>query len=163
MAQRSWIQAVRQHHGIEHATLTLLSRRFPQTRAFARSDSRGFVVYGDVATVDLRAAAEEAVARLEAGEDGLAVHPNCGTNLVTAGVLSGLAAFIAGGGQKRSLWDRVPSAVLAATAALMVAPPLGRWTQVNVTTSPQVSGLRVVAVRRCDTGPFVRHRVVISS
>jgi hypothetical protein len=163
MARRSWLQAVRQHHGIEHATLTLLTRRFPRARVFARSDPRGFVVYGDVDTLDLRAAAEEAVARLKAGEDGLAVHPNCGTNLVTAGLLTGCAAFLASGGDKRPLWDRVPRAILAATAALIVAPTLGRWTQIRVTTSSRVDGLRVVAVNRCDTGPLVRHRVVISA
>ncbi len=163
MTQRSWVQAVRQHHGIEHATLTLLSRYAPQVQLFARSDSRGFVVYGDVATMELRAAAEEALARLEAGEARLAVHPNCGTNLVTAAVLSGLAVLLTAGDSKRSLWDRAPGAVLAATAALMVAPPLGRLAQAKVTTSPQVGGLRVVDVKRCDTGPLVCHRVVISA
>ena len=116
-----------------------------------------------MATIDLRAAAEEAVARLKAGEDGLAVHPNCGTNLVMAGVLSGLAALIAAGDPKQSVWDRAPRAVLAAMAAMMVAPPLGRMAQARVTTSARVDGLRVVAVNRCDTGPFVCHRVVIST
>jgi Domain of unknown function (DUF6391) len=163
MTQRSWVKAVRQHHGIEHATLTLLNRRAPATHLFARSDSRGFVVYGDVATMDLRAAAEEAVARLKAGEAGLAVHPNCGTNLVTAGMLSGLAVLLATSDHRRSLWDRAPGAVLAAMTALMAAPALGRWTQANVTTSPQVEGLRVIDVIRCDSGPLVRHRVVIST
>jgi hypothetical protein len=163
MVQRSWVQAVRQHHGIEHATLTLLSHRFPQTPLFARSDPRGFIVYGDVDTIELRAAAEEAVGRLQAGEDDLAVHPNCGTNLVTAGVLSGFAVLLTSSDQRRPLWDRIPSAILAATAALVVARPLGRLTQARITTSSQVVGLRIAAVKRVDAGPLVRHRVVIST
>ncbi len=100
---------------------------------------------------------------MKAGEARLAVHPNCGTNLVTAGVLSGLAVLLATNDNKRSLWDRAPGAVLAAMTALMAAPPFGRWAQANVTTSPHVQGLRVVDVKRCDTGPLVRHRVVIST
>jgi hypothetical protein len=156
------MQAVRQHHGIEHATLTVLSRWYPQARLVARSDGRGFVVYGAVDTLDLQAAVEEALARLNAGESSLTVHPNCGTNLVAAGVMSGVAAFLAGSGEDRSPWERIPAAILAATAALLVAPPVGRWAQARVTTSPEVNGLRVAAVTRLDTGPIIRHRVVIA-
>jgi hypothetical protein len=159
---RFWAQAVRQHHGIEHATLTVLSRRCPQARLVARSDGRGFVVYGAVDTGDLRAAVEEALARLHGGESGLAVHPNCGTNLIAAGLMSGVAALVAGGGDERSPWQRIPTAVLAATAALIIAPPVGRWAQARVTTSPQVDGLSVAAVKRLDIGPITRHRVLIA-
>lgn len=162
MARRDWLQAVRQHHGIEHATLTVLSRRYPHVRLAARSDPKGFIVYGDVDTIDLKEATEEALARLTAGEEALAIHPNCGTNLVTAGVLSGVAALVAVSGEKRSLWDRVPAAILAATAALLVAPPLGRFAQEKVTTSPRVAGLRVVSVTQLGVGPIPRHRVVIA-
>jgi len=162
VAQRFWVQAVRQHHGIEHATLTVLSRRYPQTRLVGHSDGRGFVVYGKVDTQDLQVAAEEALARLNAGESNLTVHPNCGTNLIAAGFMSGMAAFLAGSREDRPLWERVPAAILAATAALLVAPPIGRWTQARVTTSPEVDGLRVAAVSRLDVGPIIRHRVVIA-
>lgn len=163
MEQRSLVQAIRQHHGIEHATLTVLSQRFPQVRVAARSNARGFMVYGEVDTLDLRDAAEEALARLGSGERSLSVHPNCGTNLVAAGLMSGLAACLAASGDERPVWDRVPAAILAATAALAVAPRVGRWAQSRVTTSPQVTGLRVVSVTRVDVGPLTRHRVVIAS
>lgn len=163
MVRRDLVQTVRQHHGIEHATLTVLSRRRPGVRVAARSDPKGFIVYGEVDTLDLKAAAEEALARLNAGEGTLAVHPNCGTNLVAAGVLSGVAALAAVSGERRSLWDRVPAAILAATAALLVAQPLGRWTQEWVTTSSRVTGLRVASVIRFDAGPVTRHRVTITS
>jgi len=162
MESRSVIRTVRQHHGIEHATVTLLSRRLPGITVAAHSDSQGFTLYGDVSSDALRGTVEEALARLQAGESSLALHPNCGTNLVTAGVLSGLAAFFAGSGRNRSLWDRVPSAILGAMAALLVAVPLGSWVQKNVTTSSEVDGLRLVSVTKLADKPVPRHRVTLA-
>ena len=161
MARRALIQRLRQHHGIEHATATVLARRAPGVPLVARSDGDGFVVYGEVDTAVLRAAAEEALSRLQAGAAELAIHPNCGTNLVTAGALSGIAALLGAGGRKRSLWDRVPGAILGATLALTMAIPLGRWMQLNVTTSSDVRQLRIAAVTRLENGPVPRHRVLV--
>lgn len=158
---QSPVYTLRQHHAIEHATVTLISRRAPGAQVVARSDLQGFMVYGNVETAILRATAQEALTRLQAGEAELAVHPNCGTNLVAAGMLSGLAALAAGSGRNRPLWDRVPSAILGATLALIVAMPLGRWAQANITTTSQVDGLRVISVIKIADGPMARHRVVI--
>jgi hypothetical protein len=158
---RKLTQRVRQHHAIEHATLTLLSQRQPDTQAVARSDAQGFMVYGDVETSALQRVAQEALTRLQAGETKLAVHANCGTNLVTAGALSGLAALLVGAGRNRSFWERLPGAVLGATAALVLAGPAGLWMQANVTTTPRVDGLRIDSVSRMDGGPVIRHRVRI--
>ena len=155
------LHRLRQHHGIEHATMSLLSRRTPGIQLAARSDFEGFSVFGEVDTAALRAAAEEALARLQAGQADLAVHPNCGTNLVTAGTLAGVAAFVAGSGRQRSAWDRLPSAILAATLAMIAAVPLGRLMQEHVTTSPDVADLRLIEVARLNGGPVMRHRVVI--
>ena len=152
---------LRQHHGIEHATVTLLSRRLPGTFVAARSDLQGFVVYGNVDALTLRTAVEEALGRLQHGERQLAVHPNCGTNLVVAGMLSGSAAWLLSSGRKRPWWDRLPGAILGATLALFIAPPVGRWAQENLTTSPDVAGLCVGEVVKLDRGPVTQHRVVI--
>lgn len=152
---------IRQHHALEHATITLLSRRLPGVQLVARSDFQGFIVVGNVDTATLAATTDEALARLHAGEERLAVHPNCGTNLVTAGVLSGVAAFVATSGRSRSLADRLPSAVLAATFALLAAAPAGRWAQVNLTTTPHLEGARLGDVRKLEGGPVTRHRVYI--
>lgn len=158
---RRMARRLRQHHGIEHATVTLLSRRLPGTFIAARSDLQGFIVYGDVDVLNLQAAAEEALQRLQEGERGLAVHPNCGTNLVVTGLLSGSAAWLLSSGRKRPWWDRLPGAILGATLALIIAPPIARWAQENITTSPEIADLRVGDVVKLDRRPIAQHRVVI--
>lgn len=160
MAKRSLGQILRQNHAIEHGTVTLLSQRIPGVSLMGRSDLQGFTLFGDVETSIIEEASNEALARLQAGESRLAVHPNCGTNLVTAGMLSGLAVMFAASGRERSWADRIPSSLLAATLALIVAVPAGRWMQENVTTSPHVEGLRITGVVR-QGGPVTRHRVMI--
>jgi hypothetical protein len=161
IAPRLMARRLRQHHGIEHATVTLLSRRLPGTFIAARSDLQGFIVYGDVDVLTLWVAVEEAMGRLQQGERGLAVHQNCGTNMVVSGLLSGSAAWVFSSGRKRPWWDRLSGAVLGATLALLVAPPIARWAQENITTSPDVVDLRVDDVVRLNGGPVTRHRVVI--
>jgi len=101
--------------------VTLNQPRAPGAQVIARSDLQGFMVYGDVETAILQATAQEALTRLQAGESNWAVAFQLRTNLVAAGMLSGLAALAAGSGRNRPLWDRVPSAILGATLALIVA------------------------------------------
>lgn len=162
MGGSTMIDRLRQHHGIEHATVTLLSRRLPGVQVVARSDFGGFLVYGAVDTAELRASAEDALARLQAGDRMLAVHPNCGTNLAAAGVLTGAAALLAGSGQKRSFWwERLPSAILAAILALVIAPSVGRWLQEHVTTSADVHDLHIASVAPVNGFPGTAHRVAI--
>ncbi len=161
--QMSLLHRLRQHHGIEHATVTLLNQRLPGVQIVARSDLDGFVIVGELSRETLTAAVEEALGRLRAGERHLTVHPHCGTNLAAAGVLSGVAALAAGSGERRSLWwERLPGAILAATLALMIAPAVGRWLQEHVTTSSQVAGLRIARIERVAGSPVTAYRVVIA-
>ena len=80
------IDRTRRNHGLEHATITLLSQRQRGLSMVGRSTPNGFYLYGDVSTEALAEAAAAALARMRAGEHHLAVHPNCGTNFVTAGL-----------------------------------------------------------------------------
>jgi hypothetical protein len=163
MSSRSPAQRLRQHHAIEHASITVLSKLMPTTHLVARSDLLGFIVYGDVDSELLREASEQGLSRLQAGESSLAVHPNCGTNLVAAGMLSGVAALLAGSaGRDRSWMERLPSAILGATVGLILAQPFGSWLQQNVTTSPEVEGLQIASVTRLGEAPVVRHRVSVA-
>ncbi len=161
MALFNLAQRLRQHHAIEHATVSLVSQRLPGVQVVARSDAAGFLVFGEVPAGTLVTLAEEALARLQAGERALAIHPNCGTNLVTAGALSGIGALLMTRGRDRSWWDRVPSAMLGATLALILAVPAGRWVQENVTTDAEVAGLRIAGVKRLTDGSVPCHRVTI--
>jgi len=151
------VRTVRRNHAAEHATITLLSQRRSVGRLIARSTPGGFIVYGDVNTQTLRQAAEDALARLQAGEASLAVHPHCGTNTVVGGILTALAALLILG--RRPQWDRLPFLLLGTTFAIIAAQPLGRLAQRYITTSPNLGQAWVASVRRVRPGV---HKVTIA-
>jgi hypothetical protein len=129
------------------------------------SDAGGFWILGDVPIEDIQDAVDEALGRLRAGEQRLAIHPNCGTNFATAGVLAGLAAGAAmlGGNSNRDRIERLPLAALFATLALIVAQPLGNLIQEQVTTSGDPGELRVVEIVVNRRGRWRAHRIVTRS
>ena len=153
---------IRQNHAVEHATIHVLSSRYPHQQLMGRSSLlSGFVIYGSLPTEEVASAAQEALARLQGGEEQLAVHPWCGTNLAVTGVLAGLAAFATTLGRPRSRWDRLPLALIAATIAAIVARPLALTVQERVTTTPKVQGLQVGKVSRQGLGELVAHKVTL--
>lgn len=137
---------VRQNHALEHATITILSRHVQDLRVSARSTSRGFTIFGDVDLGQLRRALDEALRRLQAGETQLAIHPNCGTNLVvgvsflTLGTILGMASSRAR--------TRVASAALSSVAGIAAARPVGQLVQKYITTLPDLRGVRVTEIFR---------------
>jgi len=156
---RSLAERLRQNHAVEHATIHLLSRRNPSLRLVGHTTVSGFLLYGQVATETVVETVMEALDRLRHGENDLAIHPNCGTNIVVGGVLAGLAAWLATSRQRRSFWEQVPTALLAATAALVIAQPLGMLFQERITTSPAVGDLRLREVVSGQWGTTMAHRV----
>ena len=150
------ISTVRRNHGIEHATVHILTARDPSTRLIGRADTTGFNIYGDVPTDALVSAAHEAVERLQNGERALAVHPRCGTNLLVAGVLTAVAAaFVLG--RKPSI-KKLPDVILATTFAAFAAQPVGMTLQERVTTSPDAMGAHIAGVRQSQMGQIqVQH------
>lgn len=151
----------RRNHGLEHATIHVLSARVHGLRVAGRSQPNGFFLYGDLKTEDVASAVNEALRRMQAGESRLAVHPGCGTNMVTAGVLAGALAFVASAllGRRARWYDRLPNATLGGVAGVALAQPFGPWLQANVTTSADMRGMRVRHIRRNQTGPMVTHFV----
>ncbi len=137
---------IRQNHALEHATITILSGMVPDLRVSARSSSRGFIIFGDVDLGQLRRALNEALSRLQAGESQLAIHPNCGTNLVvgfamlTFGTLLGMTSS-----RPRT---RVASAAISSVAGIAAARPLGELVQKYVTTLPDLEGVYVTDIFR---------------
>jgi len=154
-----FIAAIRQNHALEHATIHVLTQRNPYLHLVGRTTPRGFLIYGDVETELVAEAASEALARLQAGETGLAVHPRCGTNIATAGVLAGLSAFAVASVRSKSRLARLPQILLATTVAIIVAQPLGLILQEYLTTSPRVEGVRIEKIIRQQLGKIVMHRV----
>ena len=159
------IRRIRQNHAVEHATITVLMARARDVSLLGgRSNHRGFHVYGQVETAALEAAVAEALARLQGGEAGLAIHPNCGTNLVASGTLAGLAVMTTTAiarRQRASVIDRIPLGILAATAGIIAGRPVGFRLQRSVTTLADVSDLRLGPITRRQIGRFIQHFVTL--
>lgn len=154
----------RRNHGLEHATVHVLSARYPGITVIGRSTPNCFYIYGELTAEQVHSAATEALARLIAGESHLTIHPGCGTNLVASGMLAGTAAFAAMNvGRRRSRWEALPTVILAATLALLLAQPIGPLLQQRITTSADVAGAEIVSVQRVHTIGLPVHRVEVWS
>lgn len=157
------LMRIRRNHGLEHATIHMLSAKYPHTPIAGRADVSGFYILGRLPTDAIAEGAEEAAARLRAGEGHLAVHPNCGTNFLTAAVLAGLACFasLLGGNTNRvrDRLERLPLAILATVLALIVAQPLGSAAQRHVTTSSEIGALSIGEIQRIRRGRTTVHRI----
>ncbi|MBI3287611.1 MAG: hypothetical protein HYZ68_06140 [Chloroflexi bacterium] len=154
------VARTRRNHGLEHATVHVLTQRSPHRHLIGRSTAEGFFIYGELDTEELAEAASEALARLQAGERGLAIHPRCGTNIVVAGVLTGLTSLLAWGGRGR-WWFKLPRLILATTAAVVAAQPLGFLVQEHITTSPDLNGVAIRGITRGQFGGTPVHFVQI--
>ncbi|MCL0038830.1 DUF6391 domain-containing protein [Dehalococcoidia bacterium] len=154
------VNAIRQNHALEHATIALLRRRLEgKVRLIGRSGLTGFEIYGDIPTRVLEEVAPEALRRLQEGEEELAISPACGTNLVVAGLAVGAASMIAGRG--RSGLGKFISLVEAAILAILVAQPLGRLAQKHLTTRADLADVSTVRVTKRGAGKWARHRVEV--
>ena len=158
------ITRIRRNHGLEHATVHLLSQRHTQLALVGRSDWNGFTLYGPLDTFEVNQAAHEALHRLRQGETNLAVHPRCGTVLATTGLLTSLAAFLAisldsSHPRGRFRWTAIPMAVMAATLAAILAQPIGLMLQERYTVSGNPGKLKIKGVSRKLVGHLVVHRI----
>jgi len=118
------IRRTRQHHAIEHATIHLLSERFPHQRFSGHSNPKGFIIWGDVSMEDLEEKVQEALARLQEGEQHLAIHPHCGTNLAITGLCLTVAALVLSY-DRRTLAQRFTTTFTLMLAVLLFSRPLG--------------------------------------
>ena len=142
-----FILRVRRNHGLEHATIHILNRQNYQLSG--RSSEGGFILLGEAPTELVESAVIEALERMKAGERKLAIHPNCGTNLVTTGFLATAVAFLgfAGRGLRKS-WERFPTMMLAMMAVVLLSTPLGMSLQRHFTTEGDLGDLELVSVTR---------------
>jgi hypothetical protein len=124
---------------------------------------KGFWLLGDVPTENVEMAVAEALQRMKAGEKNLAVHPNCGTNLATAGTMAGVAgatAMFGVGPRKRDKLDRLALAATLATLTLIFAQPFGMFLQKHLTTSGVPGNLEVVEIIPTQRGKLKAHRIL---
>jgi len=164
--ENALILRVRRNHGLEHATIHILNRQ--RYVLSGRASAGGFLVYGDVPTEKLERAAHEALQRMKSGQSYLALHPNCGTNLVTTGLLlTGVGALGFVGTNRRAAWGRFPIVMLLMMATSFYSLPIGMSVQKHITTSGEPGEeMQVVAVKRramplpLRDKPLVVHEVI---
>ena len=165
---RHQLGRIRRNHGLEHATIHMLSEKHKQFSAQGNSNHQGFSlnIYGDITEEDVAVAVAEAHRRMKEGDKKLAVHPNCGTVLLTTATMGALASQSAFSleqrRQRRSQMDfsvffnGLPAAILAGVLSLILSKPLGLALQEKFTTDGNLGDLEVVSVRKVGASPVTR-------
>ena len=156
-----YILRTRRNHGLEHATIHILGRG--QYKLSGRSSDDGFMLIGSVPTERVESAVQEALQRMQAGEHKLALHPNCGTNLVTAGFLATTVAWLGFAGRGwRSGWNRFPQMLILMMAVVLLSRPLGMSLQLHITTEGDPGDMQVTGVKReLVTLPFTGQQLTL--
>lgn len=140
--------AVKQNHALEHATIVLLSRQFPNVRLAGISFAAGFFVFGDLPTEAVLPAARSALELLRTTSPELAIHERCGTNLAVTGVLTGLTAMTVA--RLRRPYGSVNNVIMATIAAMIASRPLGLSVQRHVTTQTPNASMTITGVKRLN-------------
>jgi len=154
----NFVTTLRQNHALEHATISVLTRKVGlNVRMVGRTTIDGFYLYGDIPTEAIREAAKEGLARLQGGEQELAVSPFCGTNIAVAGIMAGIACLLALGGKDRK--RQVTRAIVVATWAIIAAQPVGRIVQKYLTTTPSLANVTIKRITRRGIGTRILHKI----
>lgn len=173
MSISGWLERTRQNHALEHATINLLTRRYGGAHVMGVSGPAGFTLYATLTAEEIVPAAQAALDALKAGDHALAIHENCGTNLVITAGFATLATILGlgylpgrdgeGDESQRRVWlrflERLPQAVLLNALALVFAAPVARWVQANVTTHGDVDDLEIASFFTDTQGGLNRVRV----
>lgn len=156
------ILATRRNHALEHATIHILSAKYPDRHMAGHSNPTGFYIIGNISTEDLKSAVREAWTRLRAGESKLAIHPGCGTNLATSMVMSGSMAWLPMSGTRslrRRLW-LMPIALGLGVLGFALSRPLGPRLQEKVTTEADLGDLQIEDIVPVRKSGVAVHRVI---
>ena len=159
---RQWVRATRQNHALEHVTLQLLAERGALSEGGGVSDPGGFTLTGDMNLPDTAMAATDALAALQAGESELAIHPQCGSNLLTQAMLCLFVALLFFGPQRKRTFPGLVVALCGFLVAILggrfLGPYLQLYTTLSEVTDRAVQDVFPISVlgRRClrvTTGP----------
>ena len=162
------ISRVRRNHGLEHATIHVLSEKHKNFSAQGNSNHKGFSlnIYGDIPEEAVADAVEEAYGRMKKGEHHLAVHPNCGTVLLTTATMAAITAQATFAFEQRRqkqphmnlsvLLNALPTAILAVVIALIVSRPIGVQLQAKYTVEGDLQEMELHSVRPVEPSPITR-------
>ena len=156
------ILETRRNHALEHATIHILSAKYPDRHLAGHSNPTGYYILGNVTTEDLQSAVKEAWTRLRAGESGLAIHAGCGTNFATTALLAGSLAWFPLSGSKsmrRRFW-LMPFAVAFGILGYLLSQPLGPILQAKVTTEPDLGDMQIADIIPVRKRGVAVHRVI---
>lgn len=155
------VKRVRQNHALEHATIHILNRQ--NYILSGRASYGGYVVMGDVATEKIKDAAQDALSRLKNGQKHLALHPNCGTNLVTAGLMfTSIAAVGFMGTDRKRAWERFPLVMVFMMVAALYSTPIGMVVQEHITTESDPENIEIIQIKRSEmTLPFRSKPIIV--
>ncbi len=141
-------QRRRRNHALEHATVHVLEQRYSANLpigGFAEPD--GFFIQGAVNPQLILSAAKEGLKRLQAGESKLALHPRCGTMIVSGQLIASFTFFamLIGMGNTNNItfFTVLFAMFIAIMAARALAQPIGIILQRLLTTSIDVQGLHI--------------------
>jgi Domain of unknown function (DUF6391) len=162
-----YVRRTRRNHALEHATIHVLSQRLKSLSAAGRSDASGFWLMGNVDTAAVESAAAEALRRMRNGEASLAIHPNCGTSLLTTATFVSMAGWLGSLGVKRGMAQyasRLPTVLLLSMVGLVISRPVGLQLQEHFTTLGQPGDLIIQKITRVERpglfgGTIILHRV----
>lgn len=157
----TFINRIRCNHTLEHATINVITQRYPLAQILGFSGPLGFTLYTTLTAEEVTPAAMQALKRLQNGESALRIHANCGTNMVVTATLTTLAALIGLGNQTelRQRLERLPQTILLSVAALIAARPLGEWVQAHLTTATDLAQTEIASIFTDYQGGLRRIRV----
>jgi hypothetical protein len=145
-----FLRRLRRNHALEHATMQVLSERYPGLRMAGISNPKGFLMVADLPTELMTEATLDAKRRLQAGETDLAIHPNCGSNIAVpafvASMVAGSVLALTTVHEKKPKWYHYLIATATAIPAYFLARPLGLITQKHITTNGDIEDTQVTSV-----------------
>lgn len=161
------LSRIRRNHGLEHATIHVMSEKFKNFSAQGNSDHKGFNlnIYGDLSEEDVFNCVEEAYGRMKKGEHHLAVHPNCGTVLLTTATMATVAAQLAFTfEQKRTrskltpalFLNTLPTAILLVVLSLIISRPIGVQLQAKYTVEGDLQEMQLLRMQKVSPNPITQ-------
>lgn len=134
---------LRRNHALEHATLNVLECRHGRPEVNGVAVQAGFILRGLVNPHHIVAAAEEGLRRLQAGDTAIAFHPQCGTSIGTAELLTWTTLVVLLSLTGRLSWLAL---LLGLALTYLIAPVVGRLVQQRLTTTTSLEGVEVIGV-----------------